>query len=517
MSIRKRPNVLILFTDQQRHDTIEAHGNPFIRTPVLNGLSKRGVHFTRAYTPCPVCVGARYSMLTGQLPHRTGCADNEPSSYRRSLMEVFRDNGYQTMGVGKMHFTLTEPSAGEVDSLQAFIGANTNLAEKWGFERRLTSECDDADDYKKFVRAAGYGHVADATGERSEMYYIPQPAQVPAELTETAWVANRSIDFLKSRDIGRPFFLMTSFQAPHPPFVAPFPWNKLYRGADMALPMKPEGFEHLQTLWNKYQNRYKYTDQGVGGNQLRTMKAYYYAMISFLDYQIGMLLAFLESEGLMDNTVILFTSDHGELLGDYGCFGKRCFLDAAARVPMILTYPGCQTGARVDDPVSLVDVFPTLLELARIEDDLDLSGESLLAAIDGRPRREAIYGQFQHAGLASYMAVAGEYKYVYSAPDNREWMFDLRGGGGETRSIAGNPLYARKTDEMRSRLIEFFREEGYVEPIDGGVWKRYPARDLTDDPDAYLLFQDAGAIVPEIEGYVTDANSLKYFRNSWYE
>ncbi len=513
---KKKMNVLLIFTDQQRYDTIEALGNPIIKTPVLNKLVENGISFNKAYTPCPVCVGARYSMLTGQLPHRTGCADNEPSVFRESLMQILSNHGYQTMGVGKMHFTLPDQTLPKKQSLDTFIGS-TNIKEKWGFDKRATSECDELDDYKTFIRDSGYGHVSEPSGERSEMYYIPQPSQLPANLTETAWVVNRSIDYLRNRDIEKPFFMMTSFQAPHPPFVAPFPWNKFYRGADMPLPKKPDGYENFLTLWNKYQNRYKYMDQGINNNHLRTMKAYYYASISFIDYNLGLLLNYLESEKLMDNTMILFASDHGELLGDYNAFGKRCFLDSAARIPLLMRYPGCKKQISINTPVSLVDILPTVLEFTDIESQNDYSGESLFGVIKGNSKRDVVYGQFQRHGLASYMAINENYKYIYSAPDDKELLFNQRTDPEETRNIAGNSLYLKKTEEMRGKLIDFLKAEGYLDPIQDNGWKKYSKREIPQDPDSYLLFQDDGNIIPEIDGYKTDANSLKYFKNRWYE
>lgn len=510
-------NVMLIFTDQQRFDTIEAHGNQVIKTPSLNRLSKSGVHFSRAYSPCPVCVPARYAMLTGKLPHQSDCVDNEPSEFQTSIMQILSDNDYQTFGIGKMHFTLTERLQKKEGDLDAFIGKNTNLDEKWGFDARKTSECSDEDDYKKFVRDSGFEYVADATGERSEMYYIPQVAQVPEDITETAWVADQSIQHLKNRDKERPFFMMSSFQAPHPPFVAPAAWNKLYRCADMPLPKLPDGYTNLLTLWNKFQNRYKYRDQGIDKNLLRTIKAYYYASISFLDYHVGKMLDYLESEDLLDDTLIIFTSDHGELLGDYNSFGKRCFLDSAARVPMIVNYPGCPENLCVDQPVSLVDIFPTILDYCglTLSDNL-CSGESLVEITEGKSKRKRITGQFQREGLASYMIIEDEYKYIYSAPDRKEWLFNSRTDPHETRNLARNPLYIKKTEQMRSSLINYFRDEGYFPPLDGDKWKEYPLRTMPDDPDAFLLFQGAGEI-PDIEGYSTDINTKKYFRNTWYE
>ena len=500
----KKPNILLVFTDQQRFDTIEALGNPVIKTPVLNSLVENGITFTRAYTPCPVCVPARFSMHTGQMPHRTGVFENVgiPEG-RKSFMEILTDNGYQTFGAGKMHFTF-----------------KTGLDTKWGFDQRAMSEVhfsSEVDTFYQNYQKHGYDHVYEGKGSRSEMYYIPQVSQLPAKLHHTSWTVDSSLDFLERRDEAKPFFMMTSFDKPHPPFEPPTPWNKLYRGPDMPLPKRPEKSETLQTLWNKFQNRYKYRDQGIDENLIRQLKAHYYAEISFIDYNLGRLLEYLDNEKLLDNTLIIYTSDHGEMLGDYFSFGKRCFLDSAARIPMIMQYPGCEKNKTCHKPVSLIDIMPTFLEFAGIPIEEDYSGESLFHINDGTSQRDTIFGQYEQGGYAAYMALNKKYKYIYSAPDNKEFLFDLRTDPEETRNKAYSPLYFEKTKEMRDQLIEYFKEEGYVVPIDDDNWKVYPKKEMPEDPDAYLLFQDTEASLPHIPGYETDSSSKKYFKFAWYD
>lgn len=485
----KKPNILLLFTDQQRFDTIGAHGNPIIRTPALDQLAGMGTSFTRAYTPCPVCVPARYAMLTGRMPFQSGCFDNGPMPETgMSLMERLKEQDYQTHGAGKMHFTF--PKWGD-----------TAL---WGFDGRdVSEEVEGAtrDDFHMFLEQNGYGYVKDPHGVRSEMYYIPQPSQLPERLHNSAWVADRSIEFLKGRDPHRPFFLMSSFIKPHPPFESPTPWNKLYRGPEMPLPKRPQDAEQLITYWNRHQNRYKYRDQGIDDHLIRCMKAAYYGAISFLDYQIGRILAYMRQSGLMENTIILFTSDHGELLGDYNCFGKRSFLDSAARVPMIMVSPGAQGGAFCDTPVSLMDVAPTLLQAAGLQKPQDMLGESLSDIAQGNIHRDMVTGQFQSNGAGLHMAVTQRYKYIYSEPDQREWLFDLRLDPQETRSRAGLTAYQGVVRKLRERLMKQYRQNGFTQPLDGQEWRKYPVRSVEADPDAGLLYQDPEPSLPHIPGY----------------
>ena len=200
-----QPNILFVLTDQQRWDTIHAANNPHIRTPVMDRLCREGVNFARGYTPSPVCVSARAAIITGQYPHNNGCFDNgfpQPTD-RPSLMDCLARAGYCCHGVGKMHFT------GDRRGLRGFHTRDV--------QEELCGSVD-ADDYLQFVHAQGFGHVHDVMGARGEMYYIPQISQLPARLHPTAWVADRSIDFLQTRDVSKPFFLWSSFIHPHPPF-----------------------------------------------------------------------------------------------------------------------------------------------------------------------------------------------------------------------------------------------------------------------------------------------------------
>ncbi|MCE5216912.1 sulfatase-like hydrolase/transferase, partial [bacterium] len=210
----RKPNILLLFTDQQRWDTIHALGNPYIQTPFLDRLVAEGTSFTSAYTPSPVCVAARCSLVLSQWAHQTGCTANTPMPQdRTSMMELLQGEGYQTHGVGKMHFV---PDARKL----------------WGFDSRVFSEeggMRENDDFCDTLRSNGYEYLLDPNGVRSEWYYVPQPSQLPARLHHSTFVADRSIQFLQGRDRSRPFLLWSSFVKPHPPFESPVPWNRLYK------------------------------------------------------------------------------------------------------------------------------------------------------------------------------------------------------------------------------------------------------------------------------------------------
>lgn len=471
---RSQPNILFFFTDQQRFDAVRAHGNTGIRTPVLDRLVRDGATFTRCYTPSPVCVAARAALATGLPPHVNGCADNTrmPREYP-SFMERLRDGGYRTHGVGKMHFT--------PDALKL-----------WGFESRDISEeiREEGNDFVAFLRENGYGHVHEPHGIRSEYYYIPQPSQLPAHLHESHWVADRSIDFLHRRDTSRPFFLWTSFIKPHPPFEAPTPWNKLYRCPDMPQPFEPENSPELLTFWNRVQNRYKYKDAGRDAFLLRTMRAAYYSCISFIDYNIGRVLEALGPAA--DDTLIVFSSDHGELLGDYGSFGKRTMLDPAARIPFIVRWPGQVPAGKVcSTPVSLLDLWPTFLAAAGDrEPPPHTTTRNVLDFLDRPPESRTVCSQYSEGAYGLYMITDGAFKYIHSAPDQKEWLFKLEDDKPEEQDLSSSAEHAATLDRLRGRLIARLHEDGCEAAVVNGAWRSHPLAPFPSAPDDGLLFQD---------------------------
>jgi len=483
--VTDRPDVLLLFTDMQRADTIHALGNDVIKTPHLDRLVREGTSFTNCHTPSPVCVPARCCMHYGLYAQRTGVFDNRPmmDDNGRSLPAVLGANGYRTRAVGKCHFTPDK------HALRGFDSRRT--------QEECTSDPED-DDYVAWLEANGYDYY-EANGARGEMYYIPQVSCLPAEAHPTQWVGNESVRFIQERaTVEEPWFLFSSYIHPHPPFAPPKPWHKLYRTNEVPLPFVPTESEGLLTWVNRAQNRYKWRDRGIDQNLVRTIKAYCYATISFVDYQVGRILAALEATGRLDNTLILFASDHGEYLGDYNCFGKRSMHDAASRVPMIVRMPArFEAGVECDAATSLVDVMPTILGAAGFgREGLDLDGLDLAAVSRGEHADRTVYSQFGSHQQGIYMAVNRKWKYFYSAGDDREFLFDRVDDPQESVNLAGGETSRTSQAEMKQDLLEYLQSvnasEAFLESETGLEWKKYDHIDQTylRDPDAGFLFQD---------------------------
>jgi arylsulfatase A-like enzyme len=487
----KKKNILLIFTDQQRFDTIAAAGNPHIKTPNLDRLCREGTRFSSAFTPSPVCVPARCSMHYGQYPMNTGCFENnyDMPVDRPGVADVLTSAGYRTHAIGKRHFT-PDPNAPR--------GFQT--LEK---QEEIVDEVAN-DDYLQYLEANGCGYAVEPYGARGEAYYVPQLSTLPPQHHPSQWIGDRTVEWIKTHcsksetptsdlraPTSSPFFLFSSIIHPHPPFSPPTPWHKLYRGPDMPLPKMAEDNESLYTYTNLIQNRYKGRDAGRDLRLHQLIKAYYWASISFVDYQLGRIFQALEKTGQLDSTLIIFASDHGEFLGDYNCFGKRSFLDSAARVPMICRLPGTfEAGAVCDTPVSLIDVMPTVLAAAGAPAE-DLDGEDLARIADGTSARDVVFGHYQGAQAGIYMAVTRQWKYIWSAADQKELLFDRIKDPDELRNRACNVACGDAVRAMRKRLQAHVRTmPGHENVIDSAGWIVKEPVTLPDDPDAGLIVQD---------------------------
>ncbi|MBN2640303.1 MAG: sulfatase-like hydrolase/transferase [Victivallales bacterium] len=497
--MRKKPNVLLIFTDMQRADTIHALGNTTIRTPNLDRLVHEGTAFTSCYSPSPVCIPARCCMHYGLYPQKTGVFDNYnmPPDNGHSMPGILGRNDYFTAAIGKCHFTPDKAALRGFDS------------------RQIQEECcsDPAtDDYCRWLQENDLD-FDEPHGTRGEMYYIPQISLHDAEHHPSRWVSDRSIDFINTRsNKDQPWMLFSSFIHPHPPFAPPKPWHKLYRSPLMPLPLTPKDSDSLLTWVNHHQNRYKYRDQGIDNQMLRNMKAYYYATISFVDFQIGRILAALEVKGELENTMVIFASDHGEYLGDFNCFGKRGMHDASSKVPLIIRYPHYFPADEIcTHPVSLVDIMPTVTAVTGCDTDgIEMDGVDLTSIVSGASTREHVFSQFSQAESAIYMAVGNDFKYVYSARDNREFLFDRRLDPNDTRNLAGLCLVEKEKLKIKKILLEYLHsveaKEAYTETGDGLDWRLYPPYDdsFLKNPDAGLIIQDHDFLVLNEPGYTRD-------------
>lgn len=463
--MNKKPNIVLILTDQQRYDTIGILGNKKISTPNIDSLVENGVVFTRCYSASPECVPARISIKTGLYPWVSGSTSNKegipPST--TTIMKILLEHGYHTQAIGKMHFIPKR--------------------EPFGFKRMWLAEelaKVEEDDYMQFLVKNGYGYVEEPNGMRSYMYYIPQVSQLPKDMTSTAWIGRKSIEYIEEMSKEKlPFFLWIGFIKPHPPFDPPVPYNWMYEPTEMDEPIviSDSDIEENYTYWNYKQNRYKWMESMRDVNFIKIQKAFYFGCISFIDEQIGLIIETLKRNKLLENTIIIFTSDHGEYLGDYWCFGKRGFQDCVARVPFVISWIGnLPKGEMRDGLVGHIDIMPTILQLCGIEfHDNKISGIGLLNQIlkDNALKRSYFFGQYNRREKALYLCMDTQWKYIYDVAGKKEFLYNYIEDPREIKNFAKDENYKKIKERLKKSLIEKFKEDGNKEAIEGEDFKSY--------------------------------------------
>ena len=363
-----RPNILWYCTDQQRFDTIRALGNEFVRTPTLDQLVADGGTFKQAYCQSPICTPSRASFMTGMYPSRVHNTrngnDTFPTDAPPLISKLLADAGYDCGMIGKFHLQ----SSGKRTEPRLDDGYRY-----WKFSHAPRDDWPEGHDYAEWVREKG-GDL-DAMRESEE--------RVDPEMHQTTWATERAIEFLQEERSG-PWMLTINIYDPHPPFIPP----KSY--ADQFDPEKMPG-PYFQESDLAQQEKLKEIDfqneiKDPAGHDAKTKQAQYYAMIALIDDQFARLLEHLDETGQRDNTLVIFTSDHGETLGDHGLIYKGCrFYEGLIRVPLIFRWPGrIKEGLQSDALVELLDMSATILDAAGVEIPDYFQGQSLLPILEGK-------------------------------------------------------------------------------------------------------------------------------------
>ncbi|MDQ3930890.1 MAG: sulfatase-like hydrolase/transferase, partial [Chloroflexota bacterium] len=347
------PNILLIMADQLVPFLMGAYGHPVVKTPYLDRLVERGVRFDAAYTPYPLCAPARAAMMTGRYGSDLGCYDNAAVLHADvpTVAHYLTNAGYDAVLTGKMHF----------------LGPD----QLHGFRRRLTTDV--------FPAGVGWVPSVDAQGKFSggghaRSYVAPNVGVRPWTkfLSYDEETHFRALEYIRERGRTRPdepFFLISSYHHPHDPFhVTQELWD-LYEGAEVDIPVYPEHLEQTYSAMDRWINEHHETDKVDLGNpdSLYQLRRSYYGLVTYIDRKVGELLAALEQTGHRDNTVVIFTSDHGDMLAERRMVQKRCFYEWSARIPLIVSFPdGSYSGRKVAAPVSLIDLLPTLLDVAGV-------------------------------------------------------------------------------------------------------------------------------------------------------
>jgi len=447
---RERPNIVLVTTDQHRADCTGIDGHPLIETPHLDQLANEGAYFPRAYSNCPVCVPARMIMMTGQSPYGVGYFSNSSQALSRkeTLPRLLGQQGYQTQLIGKGHFS----------PQRARLGFENTIINESGRYR-------DGDDYHRWLMGTPYAGLERATSIGNNDVFARRSV-VPETHHVNTWTANTCIDFLDRRDPTCPFYLWMSFSRPHSQYDPPAPYDSWYDLADVPPPLAVPHAEFLPPQLLEAPARYGW--DRMTPKQVQKARQHYLGQITHIDHQIGRFLAALRWKGLWDNTLVIFTSDHGDMMGDYGLFFKSHFFEGSGRVPFILRPPTSWgevvPGQRYGRPVGLIDVVPTLLEAAGVSVPPHVEGQSLLSVLSGGdPIGERVFhGEIGREAQRHHCLTDGSSKYMWFRLGGAEYLFDLERDPQETTNLASDEERVRP---WRNLLLE--RLEAREDPAAG--------------------------------------------------
>ncbi len=414
-------NLLYILSDQHNRNLLGCYGHPTVQTPNLDRLAARGTRFTSAYTTCPICVPARASLATGRYVHQIGYWDNAfpydgavPSWHHR-----LREQGHQVDVIGKLHFRSADDDNGwshEIDPLHVVGGVGDAL----GCIRENAS----------FRNKRG-GIEEAGPGDSTYLQYDARNADNAVE-----WLADAPQD-------GKPWALFLSFVCPHPPYFSPQELFDLYPPDDILLPPQWREADWPDHPAIDYFRRYFTFAPQFDEATIRRMNAAYYGVVTYLDQQIGRVLAALEANGLADNTRIVYTTDHGEHLGARGIFGKFTMYEESVAVPLVLAGPDVPAGKVCRTPVSLVDSFPSVLEAVGATpaaEDGYLPGASWWRIANEPDRERTVFSEYHALGTEAgiFMLRNRRYKYIHYT-HQRPQLFDLLADPDECNDLSRSP------------------------------------------------------------------------------
>ena len=441
-----QPNILVIMSDEHNASVLGCYGNKVIRTPNLDALASRGVLFESCYCNSPLCVPSRLSFTAGKYASRVGAWNNEcrlPTD-SPSLPRVLNGVGYESFLCGKMHYDAT-CRYGFTE-----IGGNMNRSQMTGRGDRRPPD--------KLGPAPGY----------SKRFQDFHPGETSMPMDHDRAVTAGVLEFLKQRKTDeRPFFLLAGYLTPHFPLIVPEPYWAHYRDK-VPLPVIPDGF--LDALPLNYQHlRVGFHVENVPPDLVKKGRELYYGLTEWMDAEVGKVLAALAASAAASNTVVIYTADHGENMGEHGLWWKNALYDQAARVPLIVSWPARWPGGqRRAGACSLVDVVQTIAELGGARTPRDWDGDSLVPWLErsDAPWKDLAVSEYYAHNIASGYAMirSGQYKYVYhTAPDaqhpaQRE-LYNLQADPGELRNLAALPEQKARIKKLHAALVKELGED----------------------------------------------------------
>ncbi len=470
-----KKNVLVIMTDQQRKDSLGCYGNAYAQTPFLDSLAREAVRFNRAYVANPICMPNRHSLFSGRYPHNHGVYTNGLLLQDNgcNILHHLSNRGWQTANIGKIHFTPTDGGDGG-ESVDSWADERANYSwhgPYWGFEyvELTVGHSRQKGHYREwFLKNGGNDGMYADCSESGDAGCMTM--SLPEELHSSSFVGDRTCEWLRrKRDPSRPFFLVASFPDPHFPFDPPAESVERFRKEEPPMPTgcgedletRPEHYrKHFRGEWHRSgETPANTTPDGVSRKHTLERIRNTHAMVSLIDQNIGKILNTLRKLELEKDTIVIFTSDHGELLGDHGLWYKGPFYyEGLVNVPLLMRVPG--VGARVDEGLfSAVDLAPTLCELLGVEIPDYIDGVSQAPHLyDSRIKtRDWCIVEYRNGfgkmDRASRALITERYKYVRYQNGERE-LTDLTEDPAEKRNVAELAENASVCSRLDEKMLE---------------------------------------------------------------
>jgi arylsulfatase len=466
----RRPNILFLFSDQFNARCLSCAGHPDVQTPTLDRLASEGIRFTNAYTQSPICTPSRVSFLSGLYPSTHGyhgLYGREPVAPMTSLFHYFSEQGYRTGALGKLH------------------------TPRYWIERHCQFIYDEFIEYPKYLEGAGLYEQND--NRRFTGWRDGQRSAIPLEHSCETALARQAIRFLRNQgepaDRGpddAPWLAWVSFSRPHSPLTPSEPFASMYLPADISVP--PNAALAVLNQQTQRIRKVPGLNRAPESGEVRTMLAAYLGLISQVDYGIQLILDELETQGLRENTIIVFSADHGDFAGEFGLWSKNGGISSRAitRIPMIICLPDGHIAGKVSDEiVEAVDLFPTLCELTGLPIPNQLQGISLTPLLqhDSRPVRDtALTENAYRKALATK-----EWRYVANTGEQSDELYNQIEDPWETLNLIDDPRYNEVArDMLRKLLARVATARRPLTMFDNGNWQHSYDRDgRTVDPLNY--------------------------------
>jgi len=481
-----RPNILFIMTDQLRYDCLGINGNPIIHTPNLDRLAGQSANFSNAYVQSPVCTPSRACFFTGRYAHSHKNRVNytELNVQETLFPKRLQEAGYQTGIIGKSHLYYNYPPTREEARRTGFTSVELHDGVRRTDPWSSYVEWREQNDPKHHINYREYAKDIAELDYNPGKNDNPFRSAIDGEYSDTAWTGLRTCARLKKlAGSAQPFFLFSSFWKPHSPYEVPVPYDRMYSDVMIPLPKQTTRQEieqlppHLQALILRDEQRGRTAPYAMDRETLQWIYRSYYGTVSHIDHEVGRILTMLEETGQSENTIVVFTSDHGDQLLEHGLFGKNIFYESSIHIPFMIRFPGKINAGTYDQFCMTIDLLPTLFNMVGLEEPYHCQGQSLMPLIGTSEKsyqpRDCVFSEniipevfdrtFNFEKDKGVMGIrhpdakmvrTQKWKYNYYPPSYQE-LYDLENDPHELDNLAADPVYKKVIDEMKERILNW--------------------------------------------------------------